>query len=67
VLQVFRDGRQERVPLSPNRYLGIRLSPDGSRTVWAQGPTGEREVWMFDFTQGVPPGSQRAGRSASVD
>ena len=49
-----RQGRFEALPLPPARRMYARVSPDGTRLAYAQGPTGERQVWVYDIGLEVP-------------
>ena len=49
-----RNGREEPIPLPPQRYGPFHLSPDGSQVaLLIYGPI--TDVWLFDFQRATPP------------
>ena len=58
---VDHTGTSEPLPLPPGRYLGPRFSPDGTRLAYAEGPTGESQIWVYDIGLEVPVRLTTAG------
>jgi serine/threonine-protein kinase len=63
---VDRQGGAQPLPIPPARSSHPAISPDGKRLVWARGPTGERQIWIFDVGPGVPRPLTTKGDFASA-
>ena len=48
VLWVDRDGKEERIDIEPAQYMGVRLSPDGSKMA-LNTYYKEQDIWIYDF------------------
>ena len=49
-----RDGKVLSHPAPPGPYVGLRISPDGTRAaLFVLAPSGGREIWTLDFARGV--------------
>ena len=51
---VDRDGEVEPLPGLPASTAFQRVSPDGTRLVYAQGPGGEQQIWVYDIELELP-------------
>ena len=63
---VDHNGVSERVPVPPGRYVHPRVSPDGTRLAYAEGPRGNKQVWVYDIGLEVPVRLTTAGENAAV-
>jgi len=46
---VDRNGREERLPLSPRAFTHPRLSPDGKQLAVAVEDYGDQDIWVYDL------------------
>ena len=51
---VDRDGEVDPLPGPPASTAFQRVSPDGTRLVYSQGPEGERQIWVYDIELELP-------------
>jgi len=50
---VNRDGTTEMLALPEGGYTSPRLSPDGRRIAYAAGRRANRDIWVYDLSQGT--------------
>ncbi len=48
-----RDGKAAETPLAAEEFVGLSLSPDGTRFLVALGTAAERDLWVKDLASGV--------------
>ena len=53
LLWVDRTGAAVPVPITPARMSALVISPDGKRIAWAQGPSNESALWVFEIERAV--------------
>ena len=62
---VDRNGASEPIPVPPGNYLHPRVSPDGTRLAYSEGPRGDHQVWVYDIGLEVPVQLPTAGENAA--
>ena len=63
---VDRNGASEPIPLPPGNYVHPRVSPDGTRLAYAEGPRGNKQVWVYDIGLEIPIRLTTAGENAAL-
>ena len=63
---VDRNGASEPIPVPPGNYVHPRVSPDGRRLAYAEGPRGDKQVWVYDIRLEVPVRLTTTGENAAV-